>query len=120
MTYVLAPICYQCKRFQGGHPGTWGLFCEAYPGGDVGPDKQDRAGIPAAILETRVDHHEPYEGDHGLHFVAKSEEDAAEAAERVAQLPDKPAGTPIALDAEPHNRDWLRTLRQRRGIPEEP
>jgi hypothetical protein len=52
-----------------------GLWCAAYPDG-----------VPDAIVFSRVDHHDPYAGDHGLRYspqgdtleeIQASEDDAA-------------------------------------------
>jgi hypothetical protein len=45
------PLCLDCTHLR---PG---LTCTAFP---------DR--IPVAILDGRVDHHQPYPGDHGIQF----------------------------------------------------
>jgi len=46
--------CQNCIRLRVLPPT---LVCEAYPDG-----------IPAEILTGRVDHSEPYKGDHGIQF----------------------------------------------------
>jgi hypothetical protein len=47
------------------------MSCDAFPDG-----------IPDAIIRSHVDHRQPYAGDQGLQFLAKS----PEAAERAAQI----------------------------------
>lgn len=54
MSTVVSPICFECQRLNGTVP----MECEAYP-----------TGIPQAILMSEVDHHNPYEGDHGLQYL---------------------------------------------------
>lgn len=49
-----APLCVECKHL---HTKFGRMACDAYPDG-----------IPDAILEGEVDHHKPYEGDHGVQF----------------------------------------------------
>jgi hypothetical protein len=71
MTTTIAPICVYCTRFhQRGDLASAppGLNCDAFP---------DR--IPAAILNSLVDHRKPYEGDHGLQFLPETHEDAQRA-----------------------------------------
>lgn len=46
--------CVFCRRFRA---KTYPASCEAYPDG-----------IPEAILEGRVDHRKPFQGDHGIRF----------------------------------------------------
>lgn len=81
MTLTMRPICVYCTRYRARKPGTWGLFCEAYPEGK---------GIPDAILDSKADHREPYEGDHGLHFLAKDAEAATKAAHVIAVVRGEP------------------------------
>jgi hypothetical protein len=45
------PICWKCKHF---HKNA---ACKAFP-----------KGIPADILCSKTDHHQPYPGDHGIRF----------------------------------------------------
>lgn len=62
------PICLMCTRFR--ESGT-GMTCDAYP-----------EGIPNVIIDSAVDHREPYEGDHGLQFEAIDDR-AAELADEI-------------------------------------
>jgi hypothetical protein len=45
------PLCWKCKHFR------WNAACKAFP-----------KGIPADILSSKADHHQPYSGDHGIQF----------------------------------------------------
>jgi hypothetical protein len=68
---TLAPICYGCAHFIQ-HPEQsrgFGQFCAAFP-----------EGIPAAILESRADHRQPYLGDEGVQFAPLTPADADYAA----------------------------------------
>lgn len=76
---ISQPICMYCTRFD---PDGAGLTCSAYPGG-----------IPAGIIESAVDHREPYQGDHGLQF-----EPTSPAAARHAMAIIKSAQAPPASD----------------------
>jgi hypothetical protein len=49
-----APICEDCLHFQ---PEVGNFKCAAFPDG-----------IPEEVLDGSVDHHEPYNGDHGIQF----------------------------------------------------
>lgn len=53
---VVAPICVYCKHFEK-NENAESLTCKAFPGG-----------IPIAILHSRHDHRQPYEGDGGVTF----------------------------------------------------
>jgi hypothetical protein len=102
----LAPICIYCKRYQPAVFPKRGLFCEAFPDG-----------VPDAIRHSRVDHRQPYPGDHGLHFLPNSPQAEADAAELLAYIkghtqPKKPV---IDLDTDPNNANWLR-----RDLPPQP
>ncbi len=48
------PVCLDCRHFVD-EKGP--LKCAAFP-----------EGIPEEILNGEVDHHEPYEGDHGIQY----------------------------------------------------
>lgn len=50
-----APICLYCKRYRRDDPDR--LTCDAFP-----------AGIPETIIESRLDHRKPVNGDRGLRF----------------------------------------------------
>jgi hypothetical protein len=52
VTKVPAPMCTSCLWL---HPTE--NMCQAFPDG-----------VPIAILESRVDHRRPVEGDHGIQF----------------------------------------------------
>ena len=45
------PLCWQCTHYRED------VSCAAFP-----------RGIPAEILDSKVDHHNSYAGDHGIHF----------------------------------------------------
>lgn len=70
---IMPPICVDCHRLHKAVYGKWGMFCDAFPDG-----------IPNAIKSSRADHRKPYRGDHGLQFLAKSDEAAADAARIIA------------------------------------
>lgn len=97
MTVNAPPICVDCKRLRPAKFKQWGLFCDAFP---------DGAGVPEAIKTSRADHRQPYPGDHGLQFEAKSEAAARDAARIIKAA--NPHGMPILagvhLDA---SEDWL-------------
>jgi len=91
---IAPPICADCLRLHKAIYGKWGMFCDAFPDG-----------IPDDIIASRVDHRQPVDGDHGLQFLAKSPEAAADAARIIAE-----ARPVINLDADSANADWLRTV----------
>lgn len=98
MHIIAPPICVDCRRRQRAVYGKWGMFCDAFPDG-----------IPEDIKASRVDHRQPYPGDHGLQFLAKSPQAAADAA-RIFE----DARSVINLDADPNNADWLRQQKRKR------
>ena len=51
LAHMPRPLCWQCKHF---HRNA---ACKAFP-----------KGIPADILCSKADHHQPYPGDRGIHF----------------------------------------------------
>ena len=57
-----APICVDCAHFERGEDGI-GLTCAAFP-----------EGIPDEILFGDHDHHQPFDGDHGIQFEPRDEE----------------------------------------------
>jgi hypothetical protein len=53
--------CITCARYRGM------AECAAYPDG-----------IPPEVMEGTIDHTQPYAGDHGLQWVAQSDDDLAD------------------------------------------
>jgi hypothetical protein len=49
------PICWKCGHYRDD------VTCVAFP-----------RGIPAEILDSESDHHQPYPGDHGIRFEPKN------------------------------------------------
>ena len=86
---IAPPICVDCQRLRPAQFRKWGMFCDAFP-----------EGIPDDIIESRADHREPYPGDHGLQFLAKSEAAANDAARIIEQA--HPALRNLDL-----GNDWL-------------
>jgi hypothetical protein len=76
MDIIAPPICVGCQRLHKAVYGKWGLFCDAFPDGE---------GIPDSIKSSQVDHRQPVDGDHGLQFLAKSDDAAADAARIITQ-----------------------------------
>ena len=66
MPLGIAPICLSCRYFLGVEAGT-GFVCAAF-----------MSGIPIDILSSRADHRDAYEGDGGLRYRPKAEQDEAE------------------------------------------
>jgi hypothetical protein len=60
----LTPICFDCAHMQGVQAGI-GWVCSAYPDG-----------IPTEILASKHDHRLSYQGDHGITFSPKHEQNA--------------------------------------------
>jgi len=78
MTSIIAPICIDCTHFhQRGDlkQAPPGLTCDAYP-----------EGILYDILHTRIDHHLPQEGDHGMLFNPVDADAARDARERIVLI----------------------------------
>jgi len=50
-------LCESCKHLTRPADGDAGYRCDAFP-----------EGIPDSILSAKYDHHQPYPGDHGIHF----------------------------------------------------
>lgn len=78
MTTFVAPICLGCTRFDREYKG-YGYKCAAFPDG-----------IPDSIIESRVDHREPVDGDRGIRFTPIEDEDAAYAEELFNPMPEEP------------------------------
>lgn len=64
MTSLLAPICLGCARYREQNGAVF--TCDAYP-----------EAIPQEIIESQIDHRQPYAGDHDLQFVALTPADEA-------------------------------------------
>lgn len=58
MTTVGMPICMECTHLNKDRRGVFS--CAAFPDG-----------IPTAIVESRFDHQQPMEGDHGIRFTPR-------------------------------------------------
>ena len=76
MTSLVMPICMVCRHLSR-DPG-WGYRCTAFP-----------AGIPDAIIESRVDHREPFDGDDGIRFEPVDDEAAAYAEDLFNPAPEE-------------------------------
>jgi len=74
MTTIAPPICARCRHLRG---ALRELRCDAFP-----------AAIPRAILLSRADHREPFDGDDGIRFDPKDAAAAAYAAFLFAPGPD--------------------------------
>ena len=72
MTLPFDPLCYSCARFV---DDLFDWHCEAFPDG-----------IPQEIIDGELDHHEPIEGDHGLQFIPKKNDNAKEPFNMVTDL----------------------------------
>jgi hypothetical protein len=77
VTTFVMPICMGCQHLT--KDGGWGYRCSAFP-----------AGIPGEIMESRVDHREPVDGDRGIRFIPIEDEDAAYAEELFNPTPEVP------------------------------
>lgn len=88
---ITPPICVNCKRLRPARYGAWGLFCDAFP---------DGGGIPDAIKSSEADHRQPFVGDHGLQFLARSPEAAADAARIIGEAHSAIANLNLS-------NDWL-------------
>lgn len=55
---IVVPQCCRCRHFDTSDP-SGPARCKAFPDGD---------GIPAEIFLNKVDHHDPFPGDHGVRF----------------------------------------------------
>ena len=53
------PICASCQRYQPFDADHDTAFCEAFPDG-----------IPDRILDGDFDHRQPFDGDHGIRYLA--------------------------------------------------
>jgi len=69
-----APICLYCKHYRRDDPAR--LICDAFP-----------SGIPDGILESRLDHRKPVNGDRGVRFEAKDADGERYANAVFAKLP---------------------------------
>jgi hypothetical protein len=95
MTIYSAPICVYCKRLQDTKWPVRGLRCDAFPDG-----------IPDDIKASRADHWQPYPGDHGLQFKAKSPAAEADAARIIDEA--HPRGAPLLAGVHfDDSNDWL-------------
>jgi len=90
---IAPPICVNCKRLRPAVYGQWGLRCDAFPDG-----------IPEDIIASRADHRQPYDGDHGLQFLAKS---AAAADDAQHIIGEAQKGSKVTLHADEMSNDWL-------------
>ena len=72
MTLPFDPLCYSCARFV---DDLFDWHCEAFPDGR-----------PQEIIDGELDHHEPIEGDHGLQFIPKKNDNAKEPFNMVTDL----------------------------------
>ena len=93
MDIIAPPICVNCKRLRKAVYGQWGLRCDAFPDG-----------IPEDIVASRADHRQPYEGDHGLQFLAKSDAAANDAQHIIGEAQK---GGNITIHASEMGNDWL-------------
>lgn len=95
MNVNLPPICVDCTRLHKPKFGTWGQRCDAFPDG-----------IPDDIIRSAADHRDPYPGDRGLQFEAKSEAAARDAA-RIIKMAH-PHGAPLIVGVHVDaSNDWL-------------
>jgi len=102
------PLCVICQRLRPSNGRR--LSCAAFP-----------AGIPAALLDGKADHRQPYPGDQGIRF--EPDWDAPREALALLSLvpqgtsPEQPVGLPSPDDAPdvagPSRSDWATVLRQR-------
>jgi hypothetical protein len=60
MTVVKAPLCMGCQHFR--VADKMKNACAAFPDG-----------IPDAIFLSKIEHRQPYPGDHGIQFEPKKE-----------------------------------------------
>lgn len=57
MTTTRAPLCWDCKHFEGYDPDKDASVCAAFPDG-----------IPRPIIDGEIEHREPFPGDRGIRF----------------------------------------------------
>ena len=78
MTLYAAPICLGCTHFRGYQmPSLSARAAVLLPPNPTGTCDAFPDHIPLAIWQGSADHREPYDGDHGIQFAAKTAQDAA-------------------------------------------
>ncbi|HZO29806.1 MAG TPA: hypothetical protein VFH48_27840 [Chloroflexota bacterium] len=77
MTSLVMPICMVCRHLT--RDAGWGYRCAAFP-----------SGIPDAIIESRVDHRMPFNGDNGVRFWPVDDDASAYAEDLFNPAPEAP------------------------------